>query len=915
MRRLFPAVLVLFSLSTVATLEAATVTKVADSALTPLRVAPAGGHVRLDALPLYDSQRSAIDLEEFQLWAAGGKVLVHSERGVTALDPPNVRYFRGAVNGDPESFAFFAVDQTTSRIEGIVTTRDAKYALSGSRRVLAPNQRRDAASDTQLDYFVTRFEAEDEAPQGLPTWECKLDKEQLVTPALPRVANASIGDHPVAQALAATQSYAITVDVETDFELFQNAGSSTANLTNYVTNLTGAVATIYKRDLNIYLQQRNVNIYTSGAADPWLATDSTNGLYELGDKYHNAAIKPGGRTSSAVVMLSGLNYGGGIAWEGVIGGADFSQGGHWGGPYAWCGGIGNLGTAGLGAIPDPNAITNGTKYGMPTGTQNYWPLVEYAHELGHNLAGHHTHCVAITDAERQAAGFTDGSTANFVDHCYGAGGAGCYSGANYVAGSPGVNKGTIMSYCHNVFTGAGVPQSRFVFGPATEPSHHELDDYMLSASRSGNIVTATSGMSMSAITKPASLAPGASGTASVSAPASSYLWQITNGTITGGQGTTSITFTAGATGVVTLRAMAFNSGRVGVTDSATVTIGSVVCSQSLTRTSASYSKNAASDVVGVTASCAWTAVSNAAWLSVTANASGSGSASTINVGYNVTANNTGAARTGTLTIAGITYTITQSATAAKGGDLNNDGQNDLLWWNGGTGAAYVWYLSNGHYVSGAALPSMGSNAWHLVAEADFNADGKLDLVWRNFSTGANTIWLMNGTAITQQVALPSAGVTWFIEASADVTGDGKPDLIWHDHATGSCYVWQMNGTTYVQGLLLQGAPAPWHIAGVSDVTGDGVSDIIWRNGGNGQNAIWQLSGLTVTANTALPQVADVNWQIGAVADYNGDGVADFYWRNVSTGDHEIWFMKNGQHVSSMTGEPERDRSWYIAGPR
>jgi len=59
--------------------------------------------------------------------------------------------------------------------------------------------------------------------------------------------------------------------------------------------------------------------------------------------------------------------------------------------------------------------------------------------------------------------------------------------------------------------------------------------------------------------------------------------------------------------------------------------------------------------------CAWTAVSNAAWIHVTVGSSGSGNGS---VGYSVDANTSTSARTGTMTIAGKTFTLFQSGAAA-----------------------------------------------------------------------------------------------------------------------------------------------------------------------------------------------------------------------------------------------------------
>jgi len=66
--------------------------------------------------------------------------------------------------------------------------------------------------------------------------------------------------------------------------------------------------------------------------------------------------------------------------------------------------------------------------------------------------------------------------------------------------------------------------------------------------------------------------------------------------------------------------------------------------------------------IAVTAggTCAWTAISNASWITITAGAAGTGNGS---VSFTVAAN-TGAARSGTITIASQTFTVSQAAPAA-----------------------------------------------------------------------------------------------------------------------------------------------------------------------------------------------------------------------------------------------------------
>ena len=84
------------------------------------------------------------------------------------------------------------------------------------------------------------------------------------------------------------------------------------------------------------------------------------------------------------------------------------------------------------------------------------------------------------------------------------------------------------------------------------------------------------------------------------------------------------------------------------------------CTYAINPTSRAHSSNAASgQTVAVTAgtSCPWTAVSNNAWITVTGGASGTGNDT---VTYSITANATGAIRTGTITIGGQTFTVTQA---------------------------------------------------------------------------------------------------------------------------------------------------------------------------------------------------------------------------------------------------------------
>jgi hypothetical protein len=587
-----------------ASLHAMTVSKLSDDAFTPLREANAAPRVTIQ-MPLEGRTKSTLELERFEVWTPDGKVYIHSNSDVTVIAPPNRIYYRGIVNGDRESFVVLSVDPASKAINGLVNAHGKKYAVNGRR---ANNPR---PGPNKYDDFLTGTDDQELLPDEIRSWTCAIDK---LKPVESEPHATGIAGVPVkADGISGTQKYAIDVEIETDFELYQNAGSNSTTLTDYVTNLTAAVSTIYTRDLNTVVLQKAMHIYTT-LADPWTAVaddqntgDPGAGLSELIAYYHSIA-RPANRTTTSVVMLSGKNVPGGVAYEGQIcnpGGADGGGAPNFFGPYAWCGAIGKaFGVTDLAPVPDPNASPT---YAMPPernlgggnfSIQSYWPLEEYAHELGHNMGGHHTHCVAVTAGEFTASGFTDNAShngplpGNFVDHCYGhenfAGDNTCFGGstgsADYQAGSAGISKGTIMSYCHNVFVVAGstiTPQSRFTFGQALEPSHHELDDFMLRAAgpllttSSGprNIVSGNATFTISTITAPATVFASSTGNiASITAITGTYLWSITNGTITLGQGTNQITFTAGGSGTTTVTVAAFGTSKCGITDSKTIPV-------------------------------------------------------------------------------------------------------------------------------------------------------------------------------------------------------------------------------------------------------------------------------------------------------------------------------------------------------
>lgn len=159
-------------------------------------------------------------------------------------------------------------------------------------------------------------------------------------------------------------------------------------------------------------------------------------------------------------------------------------------------------------------------------------------------------------------------------------------------------------------------------------------------------------------------AAAATGTVSVSATtgcpwaaASEASW-ITVTAGASGSGNGSVSYSVAANPTTSVR-----TGTLAIAGQAfTVTQAAGTCSYTLSPTSAAVTSPATTGSVSVTAGagCNWTATSGVSWITITSGASGTGGGT---VRYSVTANSTTSSRSGTLTIAGRSFTVTQAGAA------------------------------------------------------------------------------------------------------------------------------------------------------------------------------------------------------------------------------------------------------------
>ncbi len=167
-----------------------------------------------------------------------------------------------------------------------------------------------------------------------------------------------------------------------------------------------------------------------------------------------------------------------------------------------------------------------------------------------------------------------------------------------------------------------------------------------------------------------------------------------------------------------------------------------VCTYSINPKSAAVPAAAGTYSISVTApaGCAWTSASAAAWMTIASGASGSGSGS---VAYSVTANSATASRTGSLTVAGLSFAVTQAAATAV---YTLSPTSASVSPSGGTGSVVV-----------AVTPSTtawtaSSNAAWITITSGASGTGSRTVTW---SAAANT----SSAARTGTIAIGSATFT------------------------------------------------------------------------------------------------------------------------------------------------------------
>ena len=267
------------------------------------------------------------------------------------------------------------------------------------------------------------------------------------------------------------------------------------------------------------------------------------------------------------------------------------------------------------------------------------------------------------------------------------------------------------------------------------------------------------------------------------------------------------------------------------------------CNYSIGSNSQPFSAAGGSGSVNVTAGsgCTWTASSNAGWITVSSG-SGSGNGS---VGYSVATNSSTSSRTGTLTIAGQTFTVTQSGMSCAYA-INPTSQNVNA--AGGSGSVSV------SATSGCAWTASSNVSWITVTGGSGSGSGSVGYsVTANSSTTSRTgtMTIANQTFTATQAA---QACTYSISPTSNSFSAGA--------GTGTVSVTSASGCTWTATSNNTG----W-LTVTSGASGSGSGKVTYSIAANTatsqRNGTLTIAGQTFTVSQAgTAPVCSVNLSVG-----------------------------------------------------
>ncbi|OLT61117.1 Ig-like domain-containing protein [Moorena bouillonii] len=148
------------------------------------------------------------------------------------------------------------------------------------------------------------------------------------------------------------------------------------------------------------------------------------------------------------------------------------------------------------------------------------------------------------------------------------------------------------------------------------------------------------------------------------------------------------------------------------------------------------------------------------------------------------------------------------------GDFDSDGEEDILWRNTNTGENGVWLMNGTQLDQGVSITRQNNGENLLVAEdglwqmqgaGDLDNDGDADILWRNTQNQDVYYWRMEGSEYVESVLIASLPISgeWEVRGTMDFDNNNFDDVLLRNGTTGQNEIWLMNQTGLQEAVATQ----------------------------------------------------------------------------------------------------------------
>jgi hypothetical protein len=158
-------------------------------------------------------------------------------------------------------------------------------------------------------------------------------------------------------------------------------------------------------------------------------------------------------------------------------------------------------------------------------------------------------------------------------------------------------------------------------------------------------------------------------------------------------------------------------------------------------------------------------------------------------------------------------------------DVNADARADILW-RDAAGTVRAWIM-NGLVVASEAtiggVDPVGPN-WVPVGAGDLDGDGDDDLLWRDRVANILAGWLLQDATVVSVATVAAIPAGLRVECTADLDGDGDEDIVWRNKLTGGVEGSLMSGLVEDSRGSIGSRPTSWSCMNDDDSNDDDGSD-------------------------------------------------------------------------------------------